>query len=282
MMRAAWIALAMILAGTAVASNPPSPSGAKAREPKQLDATQPDTRTNANNEPSQQLPVVIKNIFEPQVAEGNGTTERNRGDEGIWIAISSLASVALVIITGLLVRFTKRLWESTHGMLTAAATQSNAMQESNRQAAISAVAIGKVADAMATNVEFLRTSVETGRSIAARQRLTTEMQLRARVFPTGVSSLYSKNDRDLFEWQLKVGWTNIGATPTRKLILCTTADIRTALPDTFDFPFDEGHITKGGILLPNTPLNTGAVPWGRKMWRGFGSSMTAPPACRRR
>ena len=35
----------------------------------------------------------------------------------------------------------------------------------------------------------------------------------------------------------------------------------TALPETFNFPYDEGHVIKG-ILLPQTPLNSAYIPWG--------------------
>jgi hypothetical protein len=118
---------------------------------------------------------------------------------------------------------------------------------------------------MATNVSFLRDAVETNKQIAARQKLTTDMQLRAYVFPTGITSYYSPSrDGDLFEWQLKVVWNNFGSTPSKRLSICTTAEIRsTKLSDTFNFPYDEGHIVKGGILVPHTPLNSATVPRGR-------------------
>jgi hypothetical protein len=85
--------------------------------------------------------------------------------------------------------------------------------------------------------------------------------LRPYVSPTGIVSIYTPVvDSDLFSWRIRVVWTNYGSTPTRRLSICTTAQIReTVLPETFNFPYDEGHITKG-ILLPRTPLNSAHIP----------------------
>jgi hypothetical protein len=162
--------------------------------------------------------------------------------------------------------FTGTLWVANLGMLKASANQANAMERSIGEAAKSATAIASVAESMAQNVEHVRQGIATNRDIAAMQRRATLMQFRPYVSPINVEYFYSPvKDSRLFNYQIRVVWNNHGSTPTRRLSLCTTAEIReTVLPETFDFPYDEARITKG-ILLPHIPLRSAYIPWGKQL-----------------
>jgi len=249
----------------------PTPNTAKSSEPQQPHVAQSDNSGSTNDESAQKPPIVIKNIFKPEIGKESGNTERNQCCEEspwkwIWEAITSLATLILAAVTAGVVLFTRKLWQSTHGMLSAAAEQSKAMEKSNAESAKSAAAITRVADAMAENMELLKQAIATNREIAARQKLTAVMQLRPYVSPTAVNPLYAPiKDSALFSWQIRVVWNNYGSAPTRRLSLCATAEIKeTVLPDTFNFPYDEGHITKG-VLLPQTPLSSAYIPWGKQI-----------------
>ena len=249
-----------------------TPSGAPTRAAvAQSDSAQQNHAGAAKEEPTQRPPVVIKNIYTPSLGGTKGDVAGGGESawKSIWEATTAIGSMVLVLVTGGLALYTRRLWTSTHGMLAAATEQSAVMERSVREASRSASAMSSVAESMAANVEFLRQTVAINKGIADRQKLISTLQSRPYVFPTSIGSLWRRIDGvnpAQYEWQIRVAWTNYGSLPTSNLVICTTAALRDGpLPPDFNFPYDQGHCTVGGVLLPHTPLNSASLPWNEQL-----------------
>jgi hypothetical protein len=180
--------------------------------------------------------------------------------------ITALATVALVIITGFLVRFTKNLWVATLGMLQASNAQSAAMERSIKEAARAATAMENVAESIAISAQAASDNVATTRGIATNQRLVTNLQLRAYVFAVGIApEFYLIAGTNFYGWTIRPQWQNSGATPTKQMTICSSGGIRdTRLPEDFDFPYNEVDVGTG-LIAPRLTLNGGPVPSNKRI-----------------
>lgn len=237
----------------------------------QSESAQQNQGGAANEELTRRPPIVIKNIYTPSLGGTSGGVASGGESvwKSIWEATTAIGAMVLVLVTGGLALYTRRLWKSTHGMLAAATEQSAVMERSVREASRSSSAMSSVAESMATNVEFLKQTVAINKGIADRQKLISALQSRPYVFPTSIGSLWRRIDGvspAQYEWQIRVAWTNYGSLPTSNLVICTTAALRDGpLPPDFNFPYDQGHCAAGGVLLPHTPLNSASLPWNEQL-----------------
>jgi hypothetical protein len=118
--KAICIASAMMVASDAW-SQLPAPNTAKSSEPEQYRAAVPNGGATSSNAAVQQPPIVIKNIFKPEMTTGSGLTEKRHADDespSKWFldAVVGLSTLALAGITGWLVYYTRGLYKATVGL----------------------------------------------------------------------------------------------------------------------------------------------------------------------
>lgn len=115
-----WLALAgtanAVVSDAPTASQPPSPSGAKASGPQQTNPSKPDDETQ-NPKTSTGQPVTV-NVFSPQATQSTTGQKAEQSHEespwkGVWEALIAIATVALAFITGILAWYTYKLWDES-------------------------------------------------------------------------------------------------------------------------------------------------------------------------
>ncbi len=224
---------------------------------------QPNEQKHLDKNPAEKPPISI--VVSPTI---NAPSHRNGDEQGsgdnrssrrtleiLGSLITVAATIAIAIFTFTLSRSTKKLWQEA---ITSGKTAKDA-----------ADAIGVVASAMASNVELLRTTVNTNKEIAARQKTATELQLRAFVFPIDLIQLWEQiPGTELFAWRFSPTWKNTGNTPTKRLVTHTSGELR-------DSPFP-AEIIKGtssdtgfGLIPPGVTVRGGQAP-------GVGRSAISP------
>jgi hypothetical protein len=174
--------------------------------------------------------------------------------------IDTHAPLFTAVASFVIAAFTGTLWIATTRMLRAASKQSAAMEESIEESAKSADAIASVAESMATNVEFLRETVDTNRSITYRQKTVSEMQLRA-YLSVSIGNAVAQNRSSGTHFLASAKLVNLGATPATKVnYKINAAILGNPLPKDWDLTLPDE--TTGETMIPTRQDRTivSAVP----------------------
>jgi hypothetical protein len=111
---ACFCSVTLIAGGVWAQSQPATPSAPKSGEPEKNHATQLTNEAASSSAGSQQPPVVIKNIFKPEIAnESHGVEKKSEDSKGGWDAIVAIATIILAFITWWLAYYTRGLWGAT-------------------------------------------------------------------------------------------------------------------------------------------------------------------------
>jgi hypothetical protein len=167
-------------------------------------------------------------------------------------AVIAVATIGLVLVTAALALYTALLYRATVDL------GKRAKESAEEQAA----KMERVATGIAASANAASQSVLTAKEMATTQRLVTNLQLRAYVFAVGLSNEYYAPiaAKDSYTWRIRPQWQNSGATPTKGMTICTSAEIRdTVLPDNFDFPYAQSDVGTG-LIAPRITLRGGPAP----------------------
>lgn len=143
--------------------------------------------------------------------------------------------------------FTFTLWRATSGMLASSTDQSRSMERSIGEAARSAAAMERIANAMSLNVVQVVESVETSKEVAAQQKLFGKMQMRAYISVLIGTAIFQDRQQKL-RFAAHPLILNTGHTPAYSVRWRIAADILPVpLPDNFGFPLPNSRV--GSSLL---------------------------------
>jgi hypothetical protein len=145
----------------------------------------------------------------------------------------------IALFTLVLAMVTYFLWRETGRLVKGADDQSIKMRESINEASRAATAMEQVASSMATNVESVKTSVQTTREIADRQKLITELQSRA-YLAVAFYGMVPQNSATGIRFEPRMVIINNGNTPAYRVKFRTASDVLPMpLRNDFDFPLPD-------------------------------------------
>jgi|ERR1051326_2521217 hypothetical protein len=257
------ISLLLVVAASGY-SQPPSPTPTvKSDQPKAPSATR-QQHTNATERGTEQAPIVVKIAPSPKTKQEAAQDENRALDQSAanwWMVRVTFA----VFIVGLIqtVVFAVQAWrlkQTIDKMDEVSGKQTKDIRASIAEATRSATAMEGIADSMASNVTFLRGSLEISREIANTQQLIIELQSRAYlvvVFDSMMPQITNQGIR--FEPRMKV--VNKGNTPAQEIRFAMAADAQPMpLSPDFAFPLPTDPLTaSGGVLGPGLHKTLKAV-----------------------
>ncbi|UTP40180.1 hypothetical protein M9M90_03115 [Phenylobacterium sp. LH3H17] len=252
--------------------------GGAACDPKRLNALPPEKAPSERDRCAQiredhrvQQAVLFQAVRANDLSEGNLRVAHQQARiafaQTIATVLAFIAASVAAVFAGLAVYHSKRSADADNEALAETREAAGeARAEAARQAkrytdqlglmdqtmhytADNAAAMGRVADAMATNIEKINETVDINRSIAARQKILGEGQLRAYVSVQIGGALY-QDDNYVFEANPVL--YNSGGTPAHKVTWRVAAAVLPVpLPDDFRFPLPERpRRTARSLLLP--------------------------------
>jgi hypothetical protein len=188
-------------------------------------------------------------------------TARERGGVVTWFALATLdagpeaftagATVVIALFTIVLAIATNRLWSAALG-------QSDDTKKTIAEAVKSSAAMEAVAASMAQNVKHLETTVATNKRIADRQKLVSEMQLRAYVSVIIGSAVTQDQATGTYFYGSAV-MVNSGQTPAKRVEHSVDVGIfPSPLPPDFVLPAARNARIREGMLPPHQNRTLGA------------------------
>jgi hypothetical protein len=189
------------------------------------------------------MPLVVRVLPAPKTAEEAAQDQSQRNDEASanWWMVKLTGIIALIGLIQAFVFWVQagRLKATITKMDEIATGQTNDMQDSIAQAGRAAAAMERVAQAMAENVENLKTTVGINREIADRQKLVTELQSRA-YLSVIFNGIVPQDSKTGIRFQPSVALLNNGNTPAYKVVFRTATDVLPhPLPNDFGFPLPD-------------------------------------------
>jgi hypothetical protein len=228
MSRASIVIVTVVLSVALFSESQGQPHSERAQNPPQ---------SQAQNRP-EQLEITIPSPTKNKEEAAEEKAERKDISDANWWMVRLTAIIGLIGLLQLAVFGVQAfmLKETIGKMDEIAEGQTEDMKSSIDQATRAATAMEGVATSMSKNVESLKDTIAINRRIADRQKLVSEMQLRAYISVVIGAAVYQERGKKIrFEGRPLL--VNQGGTPARKVIHVTNVGIfPVPLPKGFEFP----------------------------------------------